>query len=25
MRTGALGNADYSRNKFELTFQLNFK
>jgi hypothetical protein len=25
MRTGALANADYSRNKFELTFQLNFK
>ena len=25
MRTGALDNADYSRNKFELTFQLNFK
>jgi hypothetical protein len=25
MRTGAPGNTDYSRNKFELTFQLNFK
>ena len=25
MRTGALNSPDYSRNKFELTFQLNFK
>ena len=25
MRTGEPGNTDYSRNKFELTFQLNFK
>jgi hypothetical protein len=25
MRTGEPGNSDYSRNKFELTFQLNFK
>ena len=25
MRTGAPGNTDYSRNKFELTCQLNFK